>query len=175
MEGNYFGAALKVTLEKTPDLFTIDSEKLTDFQKKLRAERDVSTPPPSQVDLRKEYNQLRQWLFGLQQNAKAFETRTNEAAGKIRLLEQRINEALKLKKAASDAGNLRGEWSYEHGAQLLESELLDAKEEFDKNRHWSAHAARALKEFNQHGRIAELKALFDGEGLPVAKSDSVPK
>ncbi len=165
------GIANAADPEKTREILTFDPDAFARSMKASRDERDANTPPVNQADLRREYNQLRQKLFDLQQNARAFETRTNEAAGKIRLLEQRINETLKLKKAASDAGNFRGERSYEHGVQLLESELLDAKEEFSKNNRWSTHAARDLRTFNGHGRIAELKALLDGEGLPVAKSE----
>ena len=153
-----------------PKLMTVDIAKVEAFGAQVRAKRDAAAPPPGKDDLRKEYNQLRQRLFELNQNAKAYEIRTNEASGKVRLLEQRINEALKLKKAASDAGNLLGERTYERQVANLESELLDTKEEFEKNRRWSAQAARALKEFNQHDRIAELKALLDAP-LPVAKTN----
>lgn len=152
-----------------PELITINLAEHEQHMSQLRAQREKDEPTPSTADFRKEYNQLRQQLFNLQQNAKAYEIRTNEAAGKIRLVEERINEALKLKKAASDAGNLRGERTYEHSVATLETELLDAQEEFHKNKHWSVQAARQLKDFNQHGRIAELKALLAGEGSPVAK------
>lgn len=153
-----------------PSLLTIDFEQSDRRYKELVKQREKEAPQPTTADFRKEYNQLRQRLFDLQQNAKSFEIRTNEAAGKIRLLEQRINETLKLKKAAAEAGNLLGERTYERAVAKLETELLDVKEDFDKNRRWSSQAARALKEFNQHDRIEELKALLD-EPLPVAKTN----
>lgn len=160
--------------EKARELMEFDPEQFEQSMAKMRVKRDAEAPPKGKEDLRTEYNQLRQQLFNLQQNAKAYEIRTNEAAGKIRLIEQRINEALKQKKAAGDAGNLRGERTYEVAVQRLETELLDAQETFNKNKTWSGQAARALKDFNQHGRIAELKALLDAP-LPEAKSASVPK
>ena len=157
-----------------PKLITIDFEDLAQRHKERIKQRDIDTPPPSKADLRKEYNQLRQRLFDLQQNARAYEIRTNEAAGKVRLLEQRISEALKLKKAAAEAGNLRAERNYENATQTLESELLDAQDDYTKNKRWGLQAARALKDFNGHARIAELKETLE-KTLPVAKSDSVPK
>jgi hypothetical protein len=152
----------------TPDtkLITIDLAQIERNQAARREEMEKSAPPPSQADFRKEYNQLRQRLFDLQQNAKCFEIRTNEAAGKIRNLEERINEALKLKKAAVDAGNLRGERMYERQVLSLESEMLDLQEDFAKNKQWSVQSARALKAFDGHGRIAELKAILES---PVVK------
>jgi hypothetical protein len=163
-----------VFMAPDPKLLTIDIAQIERNQAARRAEAEKNTPPPSKADLRKEYNQLRQRLFDCEQNAKAYEIRTNEAAGKVRLLEQRVNEAFKQKKAAAEAGNLRAEINYEHAIQTLESELLDAQDEFTKNKRYGLQAARALKEFNQHGRIAELKAHLE-KPLPVAKSDTVPK
>jgi len=171
-EENYYSIARQVLLERDPNIFTINITEHEQRMKEMRAKRDAAAPAPGQADLRKEYNQLRQRLFDLEQNAKTFEIRTNEAAGKVRLLEQRINDLLKLKKEAAEAGNLRGERTYERGIQSLETELLDAQEEFRKNKHWSNQAARALRDFDGHDRIAELKAIFDS---PVAKSANVPK
>jgi hypothetical protein len=144
-----------------PTVLTVDFNKVEEAAKKARATRDAAAPPPDKKDLHKEYNRLRQQLFDLKQNAKCFEVRANDAAGNIKLFEQRIDDLLKLKKAAIDAGNLRGERFYEHGIQQLEIELVDAKEDYAKNQRWSAQAARTLKAFDGHGRIAELKALLD--------------
>ena len=157
-----------------PNLLTIDLAKHEQNMAKLRAVRDAATPPPGKLDLRKEYNQLRQRLFELRQNAKHYEIRTNDAAGNIRLIEQRIDDLLKQKKAAVAEGNLRGERTFEQAIQRAETELADAKEEFEKNKRWGSASARGLKEFNQHDRIAELKAILDAP-LPVTKSDRVPK
>lgn len=168
-EHNYFALTVKAQMEKDPSVFEFDSEKLEQHAAKRRVERDAAAPPPGKADLHKEYNQLRQRLFDLQQNAKTFEIRTNEAGGKIRNFEHRINEALRQKREAFDAGNLRGERSFEHSVATLETELADAKEEFEKNKRWSGQAARALREFNQHDRIAELKALLSGPATPQVK------
>jgi hypothetical protein len=100
-------------------------------------------------------------LFDLKQNAKCYEQRANDAAGNIRLIEQRINDAIKEKKTAAEVDNLRGERTYEQAIQRLEAELADAQEQFDKNKRWSGQAARALKSFDGHARIEELKLLVD--------------
>lgn len=155
-----------------PKLITVDLDDLSKRHKETVAQRVKDTPPPEKADLHREYNQLRQKLFDLKQNAKCFETRTNESAGQIRLLEQRINDAIKLKKAAVAEGNGRGERTYEAAIQRLESELTTAQEEFFQNKNWNTQAARALKAFDGHARIEELKLLLDS---PVAKSDTVPK
>lgn len=155
---------------RDPKLITIDFEDLAQRHKERLKAQEKDAPPPSKADFRKEYNQLRQQLFDLQQNAKAFEIRTNDAAGKIRLLEERINNIFKLKKEAIQEGNLKGERTYERAIANLETELLDAQEEFNKNKRWSTQAARALRTFDGAERIAELKAILDTP-LPVAKTD----
>lgn len=157
-----------------PSLITINLAEHSQRMAQLRAERDAAEPPPGKVDLHKEYNQLRQKLFDLKQDTKCFEIRTNEAAGRIRIVEERINDVLKLKKGAAEMGNLRGERNYEQSIQRLETELGDAEQEFEKNKRWSGQAARALKEFDGHARIEELKLLLD-QSLPDVKSVSVPK
>ena len=119
-------------------------------------------------ELRKEYNQLRQKLFDLKQDVRCYEQRCNDAAGTIRLLEQRINDILKQKKAAAEASNFRGERSFEHQVALLEANLTDAQEDFNKNKAWSGQAARALKAFDGDARIVELKLILEGS-LPDAK------
>jgi hypothetical protein len=176
--GNYFNAALRASLEKNPDLFKFDEKEFEARQKKMRAERDAANPARDSVHPdtipRDEYNRLNQELFNLKQDAKAFETRADEAQGQIELIEQRINRALKLKKAAVDEGNLRGERTYEQAIQRMERELVEAQEEFTKARHCSAQAARNLKAFGGHGRMAELKKQLE-QPLPDAKSVNVPK
>src|SRR5579872_2351816 len=164
MEANILPLFFRENLKNRPEDFVVTEEtcrQVEETAKKFRAERDAAAPPPGKADCYKEYNQLRQKLFDLKQDAKCYEQRTNDAAGKIRLLEQRINDALKLKKAAAEASNFRGERTYEHQVALLETELADAKEEFEKNKAWSGQAARALKAFDGHARIAELKLLLD--------------
>jgi len=167
---NYFSL---ITKNADPKVLTVDFAEIDRRTAQVRAEREAAAPPPGKVDLHKEYNQLRQTLFELTQNAKTFETRANDEAGKVRLIEQRINDAIKEKKAAAEVGNLRGERTYEQAIQRLEAELADAQEEFTKNKHWSGRAARTLKAFDGHARIAELKFVLDGS--PDAKSVNVPK
>jgi len=159
---NYFEMTVRAQMEKDPSVLSFDLEQYEANAKKMRAKRDAAAPPPGKADLHKEYNQLRQKLFDLKQDAKCFEIRTNEAAGKIRLFEQRIDDALMLKKAAAEAGNLRAERSYEQNIQRLEVELVDAQDEFAKNKRWSGSAARALKAFDGQARIEELKLVLDG-------------
>ena len=156
-----------------PKVITINLAEHEQRMKVMRAERDAANPQPGKAaDLRKEYNTLRQRLFSLKQDAHCFEIRTNEAAGKIRNIQQRIDDVLRLKKEAAAMGNLRGERTYEQSIERLETELGDAEQEFAQNKRWNTQAARALKDFDGHARIEELKAILDS---PVAKSDSVPK
>jgi chromosome condensin MukBEF ATPase and DNA-binding subunit MukB len=152
-----------------PKLMTVNLGEVEAFGAQVRAQREKAAPPPGKADLHKEYNALRQQLFNLTQNAKAYEQRANDAAGKVRLLEQRINETLKLKADAASAGNLRGERTFENAIQRIESELADAQEEFDKNKRWSGQAARALRAFDGADRLIELKAILDGSGQPHKK------
>jgi hypothetical protein len=163
-EHNYAGLQFKHNLEKHPEVFIIDDNTIKQVEettKQIRAKQDAEAPAPDKLDLRKEYNRLRQQLFDIQQNAKCYEIRTNEAAGQVHLIEQRITEALKNKKAAIEAHNLRGERMYEWQVTSLETELADAQVELSKNRRWSIEAGRALKNFPSHDRIAELKAMLE--------------
>jgi len=164
MQINILPLFIKENLKNRPEDFVVTEEtcrQIEQAQATRRAQQEKNAPPPDKKDLNKEYNRLRQQLFELTQNAKCFEQRRDDAAGKIRLLEQRIDEQIKLKKDAIANSNLRGERSYEHGIQLLENELADAKEEFENNKRWSVQSARTLKAFDGHGRIAELKPLLD--------------
>jgi hypothetical protein len=144
-----------------PKLLTVDFADLAQRAAQTRADRDAAAPPPGKADLRKEYNDLRQRLFNLKQDAKTFEIRTNESAGRIRLIEERIDNLLRLKKEAAEMGNLRGERTYEQSLERLETELGDAQEEFSKNKAWNTQATRALKAFDGHGRIEELRLLLE--------------
>jgi hypothetical protein len=162
-----------IPLQRNPmelvTVMVVDFAQIETAQKERRATMEQLNPPHS--DHRKEYNQLKQKLFELKQDAKAYEIRTNEAAGQVRLVEQRINEALKLKKAAVADGNLRGERTYEHAIQSLEAELVDAQEQFEKNKRLNAQAARALKAFDGHARMAELKKQLEAD-LPGEKAST---
>jgi DNA repair exonuclease SbcCD ATPase subunit len=177
-EHNYFALTVKAQLEKDPSVLTVtdgDIKRIEQNAAKLRAQRDAAAPPPGKADLQKEYNQLRQQLFNLKQDAKCYEQRCNDAAGKVRILEQRITDLIKLKKDAAAENNLRGERTHEQGIQRLEAELLDAQEEFEKNKRYSGQAARALKAFDGHARIEELKCVLDGVSPDAKSAHSGPK
>lgn len=178
-EFNFAGMAFRETLKRNPDLFGHigpDGELSEKFNKQMAesaAARQALNAKNAEArntlpDLRKEYNQLLQKLFNLKQDAKCYEIRTNEAANKIKLFEQNINNLLRLKKDATEAGNLRGARTYEQSVERVETELANATEEFEKNKRWSGQAVRALKAFDGHERIAELKALLDAP-LPEPK------
>ena len=137
-----------------PDLMVVDFEDLAKRQAERLAARDIAQPPKPQP-ARAEYNQLRKELFAAQEWAKNAEIYCNDRAGTVKLLEQRITDLLKQKKAAIDSP--LAERNFENQIQLLETELLDAKTEFNRARHQSNYAARGLKAFGGHERIAELK------------------
>jgi chromosome segregation ATPase len=176
-EHNYFALTVKAQLEKDPSVLTVtdaDIKRIEQNVAQLRAQRDKESKP-GKADLQKEYNQLRQTLFNLKQDAKCYEQRCNDAAGKVRILEQRITDLIKLKKDAAAENNLRGERTHEQGIQRLEAELLDAQEEFEKNKRYSGQAARALKAFDGHARIEELKCVLDGVSPDAKSAHSGPK
>lgn len=156
-----------------PKLMTVDLTQIERNQAERRREMEKANPPKPEP-ARVEYNRLRQQLYSLQQTAKSAETSCNNKADHVRGLEQRINDLLKRKQKAHTDGHLGDERICEHQIQLLENELLDAQEDFLKAKHWNSQAARALKAFDGHARLAELKAEID-KTLPVAKSDNVPK
>ena len=143
-----------------PKLMTVDFEQLTAMHKATIAMRENINPPEPEA-ARPEYNRLREQLYNLQQQAKNNEVYCNNKADAVKGLETRINDLLKSKKQAVAEGHLGQERSYEHQLQQLETELVDAKEEFTKAKHWSGQAARVLKAFDGHVRIAELKAALD--------------
>lgn len=176
-EHNYAALAFKHEREKNPalmDFSNLDSQIAKVIKDRQALDAKNAEARSTLPELRKEYNQLRQKLFDLKQDVRCYEQRCNDAAGTIRLLEQRINDGLKQKKAAAEASNFRGERSFEHQVTLLEANLTDAQEDFNKNKAWSGQAARTLKAFDGHARIAELKTILDAP-LPVVKSDNVPK
>ncbi len=108
-------------------------------------------------DLRKEYNRLRQELFGFQQWAKNTEIYLGTQAGLVNQLTERIESLLRLKKKAATEGNLGQERTLEHQIVSCEAELVDAKVEFTRATHQSTNAAQALKGFTGYEQIKELK------------------
>lgn len=146
-----------VFMKPPAELMTVDFEHLTAMHKATVAQRETLNPPPSEP-ARAEYNRLRQQLYTLQQQAKNAEVFSDNKADAVRGLEQRINDVLKKKKQAVTDGHLGQERLCEHQLKQLERELPEAKDEATKAKHWSAQAARALKAFDGHERIAVLTA-----------------
>jgi len=139
-----------------PKLITIDIAAHEERMKQMRAERDAANPP-KQEGPQEELRKLRRELYNVTERAKSTETYCNNLAGNVKLLEERINTALKLKKVAADEGNLRGERTYEHAVQRLEDERNDAELQFQRARKVSAEAATALKEWPHRERVKELE------------------
>jgi len=139
-----------------PSIMAIDIEGNEKKQAARRAEMDKLNPP-AKIAPKIEYNQLQSRLFALNQDCKAFAVRVNQWAGAIHQLEGRIADLLKHKKKAAEEGNVRGERSYEHQVELLEDELADANIKLQGALSQNAGAIRALKAFNGHERIKELK------------------
>jgi hypothetical protein len=169
MELNYAALAFAENLKRNPDLF----ENITNPEKlnkqladsaKERQALDAKNAVHRKDSPRAEYNKLRKELFDAQEWAKHAEIYANDKAGVVKLLEQRINDLIKQKKAAVD--NPLAERNCEHQIQLLETELLDAKAEFNRAKVQSGNAARGLKNFSGHQRIAELKAELE---RPIGK------
>ena len=163
-EHNYMNLFFKENLKNRPQDFIINEDELNKTIAKtvaasqaLHAKNDASKPKP---DLRKEYNQLRKQLFDLQQYAKGAETYANNKAGEVKHRESLINDLLKQKKEAIASGNLGQERFLEHQIVLIETELIDAKIEFNRAKHQSSNAARGLKAFDGHERIAELAKIL---------------
>lgn len=158
---SYLNLFIRDNLEKHPEVFTITDETVAHVEahgKKFRAERDAADPPKPEP-IRVELNRLRGQLFDLKQHAKNTEIRVNNTSGNIKLFEQRITEMLKEKNNQDEAGNLRGVRSAEHGIQLLENELADARDRLAKELRDNSHAARALREWktNNDARLKELQ------------------
>jgi hypothetical protein len=165
MEANYYGLAMRVLQERNPEVFDtsgLDEQlakgakeraELNAINDAKRAARDGSDKPEN------ECAKLRRELYVLTERAKNTEIYTNNMAGEVKLLQQRIEEQLKLKKDAALAGNLRGERLYEDGVQRLERELVNVEKEFQRARRVSAGAAIALKDWPHRERVQELEKL----------------
>lgn len=146
-----------VFMKPPAELMTVDFEHLSAMHKATVAQRETLNPPEPEPT-RAEYNRLRQQFYDLRQQAKNAEVHCNNKADEVKGLEERINDLLRKKKHAVAEGHLGQERLCEHQLQQLEKELVDVKDEFSKAKHWSTQAARALKAFEGHERIAVLKA-----------------
>lgn len=155
---NYAGMALKLELEKHPEVFTITDEAITAMEQRIanlrKAEEKAKPAEPVGAELRS----LRKRLFDLEQNAKGLEIKVNNGAGSVQLLEERIAGALQQQKECERAGNVRGEFTYERQAKQLENELNDASNQLSRDQQYSQGAARELRAFHtEHGpRLKEL-------------------
>jgi hypothetical protein len=160
-EFSSFPLFVKTNLETRPQDFIVTDAAITKIEQAQavrRAAEDKAKPPEP---LRVEYNRLRRELYDKQQYAKHTEIYCNEKAGSVKHFEQSINDWLKQKKAAVEVGHLGQERFCEHQVELLEAELLDAKIEFNRAKHQSANAARALKAFDGYARIKQLEKELD--------------
>jgi hypothetical protein len=157
-EENYIALAFKANLEKNPDLMKFDSvtfEKQQAARRVAEAKLNPIKPEPAQQEL----NRLRSQLFGLQQNAKAYEIRVNNLSGSVHEFERRLTVHLKTKKEYELSGNLLAARSCEHQIQGLETELIDARENLVKEQRWNGMAARALRTWQTENtpRLLELR------------------
>lgn len=147
-----------ITKNTDPDLMKVDFTAIEKQQVERRA-ADAKANPTKPEPARQEFNKLNNHLFNLKQNAKAYEQRVNNEAGTVRLLEDRLNTAIKEKKQLEDAGNLMGARTIENQIQGLENELADTRQRLVKEQRWNAGAARELRTWQQENgaRLKELQ------------------
>ena len=148
-----------------PKLMTVDFNQINKQAAERRAERDAANPPAPEGPA-KELQRLRRELFNLTECVKSMETYRDNQADNVKACEQRLTDAIKQKKIAVVNGNERAERNWEHSIKQLECELVDSEREFRRAELQNAQAARALKAFDGHARIAELVS-------PVVKSTKV--
>jgi hypothetical protein len=149
-----------------PNLLTLDLAKVEKSASDLRKQREKDNPakPDSpEAELRR----LRKEQFELTQNAHGWESRVNNAAGTVKLLEERLATTLKTKKEHEESGNLVGARTCENAAHRLEDELLDARELFVRVtrdnkivvralRVWKSENSARLQELMKPKRVQEL-------------------
>jgi predicted RNase H-like nuclease (RuvC/YqgF family) len=139
-----------------PELITVDFVQHEATAKAAREARDLANPPkpePAQV----EYDGLLHRLFNLTEAAQNTEIYANNIAGNVKQLENQLDAAIKQKKRYAEAGNERAARNGEHHIQRLERELADQEKDLKRAKNNSANAARALKAFDGHPRLKELK------------------
>ena len=144
-----------------PELMTVDFSQINKVAKEQREKRDAANPAfagvhPDKTPLM-ELQRLRRELFGLDQGAKNTEIYTNNIAGTVKQLEERIAHTITQKKTAVASGNERSARNYEHAITQAERELAETGKEFQRARGVSAEAARLLKEWPHRERIKELE------------------
>jgi hypothetical protein len=150
-----------------PKLITVDFAQLGKTQQERRARLEkLNTPKPEGTA--KELQRLRGELFKLSEDVKNTEINCDNQAGNVKLFEQRITDAINQKKIFVASGNALAERFCEHQIKTLEVELADAQERLKRAEQYSAGSALALKAFDGHERIAELRLILDTP-LPEAK------
>jgi len=173
--GYPLGLLFKTNLQQHPEVFTIpdDIAVIIEKQQAVRRAAEEKVNPPKPEPARVELNRLRSQLFALQQTAKATEQKVNNEAGNVSGLEQRINEAIKTKNGYETAGNLLATRNTEHGIQLLEDELSDARDRLTKDQRWNAGAVRELRTWQTENgpRLKELEK--EVASIPAFDWDSI--
>lgn len=166
MELNYAGLAVKNTLEKHPEVFSLEGldERIAATIARAQAEASINAAARAEKDvegleLQREYNALRTKLFELQQECRGCENHVNEAAGKIVNLEKRINI---LKGLLALAVSPQGEKSYKHQIRLAEEELAEAKDAHHLACRYNRKAVKQLREFDQ-SKITELRKQIEAK------------
>ena len=151
--------AFRQNLKERPQDFIITDEDHSTERKEnyCPLQEDGSANPPKPQNTYEEYKQLGARLYQLKRELEYLTTRSEQLAGNVSLIESNLETTEANSKAASSAGNFRGEDSYKVSAQRLKGELADTKEELRKARIYKERAKEALEAFDQHERIAELQ------------------
>ncbi|HKV79751.1 MAG TPA: hypothetical protein VJP02_16495 [Candidatus Sulfotelmatobacter sp.] len=145
-----------VFMRPDPSLITIDLAKHEQTAKEMRAARDAANPPRSEGPA-EELRKLRRDFFNLESRAKNTEIYCNNKAGEVKLLEQRLTDAIKEKRKAVEAGNDLAARNHEHAITRHEDEKAVAEKEFNRAQRVAAQAANELKHWPHGERVAELE------------------
>jgi hypothetical protein len=111
---------------------------------------------PSKPDTR-EYDRLVQKHFDLKQNTRHFENLVNEAAGQLKLCEERIKQT---KKLLNGCESPLGQRNYDGALRRMETtELVDCKNKLARERKNNTDAIAVLRRFEAEflPRIEELR------------------
>ena len=116
--------------------------------------------PPKPQNPYEEYRQLRGRLYQLEQAVEHSTTYFTNIEGNVALLQQNLQHTERSKNQALNVGNVRSERNTDHTIARLKEELFDVQKDFRRAKNNKERAAEALKAFDQHERIAELKTQF---------------
>ena len=161
--GTYVHTMFKSNLEKNPNLLTLDHSQINDAAQRVRINNALNDAKREDAKdentLEREYNAFRLELFNIEQALKGSETRINEAAAKVRHLQDRIKKLKELKERAIAARNPREEGGCKHQIGLVEGELLEALDELAMHRRDNKNNVKALHLFhrNNDDAIEQLK------------------